>query len=184
MSKQLQAWWPTWFPYPSSWVRAWGLAIPTFAGVVIFNLEVWRFFILFLRGTVSQAEENMFFVWMSLGWLGVALLTYLVFVGLYSLGLRLLWARPPQWLHFRNRKTVLYGFVVTTLATLASAVTFASFLKAIPVGDLVVETIRRRDRVEAEQIIERLFGVWFVTAAYAYQAELLLHQRLNRKRSP
>ncbi len=183
MSK-LRALWPAWFPYPSSWFRAWGLAIPTFAGVAVFSLEVWRFFILFLIGTAEQAEGMSFFLWMAVGALVASLALYLVFVGLYSLLLRLLWAKPPQWSHFRNWKMVLYGFIVTTLAILASAITFASFLKAIPVGDSVVATIQRRNGLDEEQVIERLFGVWFVVAAYCYQAELLVRQRFNKKRSP
>lgn len=38
-----------WFPYPRAWLKALGLAVPTWTGATaIFSLEVWHFVFLFI----------------------------------------------------------------------------------------------------------------------------------------
>lgn len=88
--------WSAWFPYPSSWLRALSLAVPTYAGVVVLSLEVWRSLCWFILATATKSSEPHFFLLLSGGWLVASLIVYLVMVVLYSFLLRLVWKKAPD----------------------------------------------------------------------------------------
>jgi hypothetical protein len=174
--------WPFWFPYPSSWLRALSLAVPTYAGVTILSLEVWRSLCWLILAAATKSSEPYFFMLLTGAWLVASLIVYLVMVVLYSFLLRLVWKNAPGktgWgLHPKNWWNIFYGFVVTTLATLVS---FLPFLSSIDFPrDLVLVTIQKYAR-DDWQVITTLFSFWFVPAVYLYQAEYLTRQRLIPK---
>jgi ABC-type antimicrobial peptide transport system permease subunit len=46
-----------WFPYPSSWLKALGLAVPVWIGAVaVFSLMSWQFIFLFILAVVNRSN--------------------------------------------------------------------------------------------------------------------------------
>lgn len=169
--------WPVWFPYPSSWLKALGLAIPTWVGAVaFFSLEVWHSIFLFILSAVTRSSSPSFFLVFAVGFLVASLIWYLLLILLYSLLLRLLWQEVPQFLRWLKPpirwRDILFGWAVSTLAVLVGAAPF--LLLAFYSSDFIVETMRKRSGIATEAAIGKMFGGWYVTATYFYQMKSLL----------
>lgn len=176
-------WWPAWFPYPSSWLKALGLAFPTWAGAVAFlSLEVWHFVFLFTRSTAIGSSSPPYFLRVAAMFLVASLIWYSLLVFLYSLLLRFLWREVPKslkWLSSpKGWKSILCGWAITTLAVLVGAVPFLVF--GFQSSDFILETMHKRLGIEAEQALEKMFVGWYVTAAYLYQALSVFKQQKQR----
>jgi hypothetical protein len=105
-------------------------------------------------------------------------------VFLYSLLLRFLWREVPKSLKWllppKGWKSILCGWAITTLAVLVGAVPFLMF--GFNSSDLILESMRKRLGIEAEQALEKMFAGWYVTAAYLYQViNLFKEQKLKVK---
>lgn len=49
-----------WFPYPSSWLKALGLAVPFWMGAVgVFSLMSWQFIFLFILAVVNRSPSSL-----------------------------------------------------------------------------------------------------------------------------
>lgn len=135
-----------WFPYPSSWLKALGLAVPTWIGAVaIFSLEVWHFIFLLILAVVNHSPIPSIIFVLAAGMLIVSLIWYLLLILLYSLLLRLFWSELPQFLHWMKppsrMRDVFFGWAVSTLAVLVGA---APFLMAYFYSSkLIVETMQQ-----------------------------------------
>jgi len=176
---------PVLFPYPSSWLKALGLAFPTWAGATaMFSLEVWHFVFLFTRSTAIGGSAPLYFLRVAVMFLVVSLIWYSLLVFLYSLLLRFLWREVPKSLKWllppKGWKSILCGWAITTLAVLVGAVPFLMF--GFNSSDLILESMRKRLGIEAEKALEKMFAGWYVTAAYLYQViNLFKEQKLKVK---
>lgn len=171
---------PIWFPYPTSWLKALGLAFPTWAGATaMFSLEVWHFVFLFTRSTAIGASSPPYFLRVAAMFLVVSLIWYSLLIFLYSVLLRLLWKEVPKSLKWllppKGWKSILCGWAITTLAVLVGAAPFLMF--GFHSSDLILETMRKRLGIDAEQALEKMFAGWYVTAAYLYQAMNVFKQQ-------
>jgi hypothetical protein len=65
-----------WFPYPSSWLKALGLTVPTWIGAVAaFNLLSWQFIFLYSHSRSREVQPSL----AKSSVLGISL--YLIYVG-------------------------------------------------------------------------------------------------------
>lgn len=174
-----------WFPSPGSWIKAIGLAIPTwFGAVAVFSLEVWHGVFLFFLAVVAHAPSAalIFFLVYAAGFLAVSLIWYLLLILIYSLFLRFLWSELPRflrWIKPPNKwRDVLFGWSASTLAVAIGAAPF--LLLAFYSSDLIVETMRKRMDVSHEEVVSKMFGGWFVAAAYLYHVRGLIGARNSR----
>jgi hypothetical protein len=163
---------PSCIAFLNSLWRAFWLAVPTFSGVIIGSLEFWRFVIVYLLVLVGQVPDPHPIMLGAFIFLGFSLVVYLGFVGIYVLLLRLLWKEPPKWLKFRNLGSIFLGFGITTVSALPAALTFPPFLMAIGKKYPVVETFRLTG-LGFEQILEKMFLIWFLCAGSLYYTEYL-----------
>jgi hypothetical protein len=175
-----------WFPYPSAWLKALGLAVPTWIGATtVFTLEIWHFIFLFVLAVVKRAPSDALtgFLLFATGALGVSLVWYLLLVSLYSLLVRSLWSELPQFLLWikppKQKRDILFGWAVSTLAVLVGAAPF--LLSAFYSSRLIIETIELRG-ITIEEAVGKMFVGWYVTAAFLYQIKSVFRfKRLRRK---
>lgn len=166
-----------WLPSPSAWLKALGLAVPTWVGAVaVFSLEVWHFiFLLILAVGKHSSSATSVFLAFAAGFLAVSLVWYLLLVLLYSLLLRSLWLELPQFLHWikppSRWRDIFFGWAVSTLAVLVGAAPF--LMVAFYSSKLILETMQQWGLTD-EDIIGKMFIGWYVTAAYLYQVRGLL----------
>ena len=177
---------PVWLPSPISWLKALGLAIPTWIGAsAFFSLEVWHHVFLFALATISTRSLNpgVFFLLFAAGFLVISLVWYLLLILLYSLFLRLVLSKIPQFLQWlkppSRRRDVLFGWAASTLAVLIGAAPFLLF--TFYSSDLIVETMRKRMGIETEEAISKMFSGWFVATVYFYHLRSL--SKLKTKNS-
>jgi hypothetical protein len=116
-----------WFPYPSSWLKALGLAVPVWIGAVaVFSLMSWQFIFLFILAVVNRYPIPNIFLVFAAGILIASLIWYLVLTLLYSLCLHLLWREVPKSLAWvkppKSWKLILFSWAVSTLAASVPAI--------------------------------------------------------------
>lgn len=179
-----------WFPAPHSWLKALVLAIPTWLGVAVFNLEIWRLVLFALHvyiRTYSWEDEPQHFLLALAGvLLAFLLIAYLLLVLLYRIFLRCLWAEVPQFLHwlnepFKRKRDILFSWLISMLALLIAAAPL--ILVALDSRDTLMETIQRLTGLTTQEILAEVFIRWYVAAAYLLQLQMVLKSRLFR-RSP
>lgn len=145
----------------------------------MFSLEVWHFVFLFTRSTAIGSSSPPYFLRVAAMFLVVSLIWYSLLIFLYSLLLRLLWKEVPKSLKWllppKGWKSILCGWAITTLAVLVGAAPFLMF--GFHSSDLILETMRKRLGIEAEQALEKMFSGWYVAAAYLYQAMNVFKQQ-------
>ncbi len=157
--------WPSWFPYPISWLRS--LCILLWAGVVLRIAEFWGI----VLGTIVSRimEDPRPLLW----FLGMALLAAVL---VFSWGHHLLWGkrvkRWPSW--FPTPISLWEGLYAPIVLTLASVVAFVCVMP--------FHSLEYYDAAPTETELKWFAGIWFVTAAYLYQVEYLLRRRLAFKK--
>lgn len=173
-----------WFAYPSSWLKALGLAAPNWIGVVgVFSLLFWQFIFLFILAVVDRSPSPAIFLVFAAGVLVASLIWYVLLILLYSLFLRLLWKQVPQCLSWikppRIWQAIFFGWAVSTLAALVPALLFLPFTSySFYSSNRVTEILEKLNHVRiTEEAIAKMFGIWYIVAAYLYQARSLLRSR-------
>ncbi len=176
-----------WLPYPSSWLKALGLAVPVWIGAVAaLNVFSWQFIWLFILAVIEHAPVPTIFLIFAVGGLIVSLLWYLLLILLYSLLLRLLWSKVPQFLNWvkppKSWQAIFFGWAALTLATLIPALFILPFTSySFYSSSNLTEILEKLKYVEFnEEAIGKMFIGWYVTTAYLYQARSLLKNRPRR----
>lgn len=178
-----------WFPYPSAWLKALGLAVPSGIGAVIaLSLLSWQFVFLFVLAVVDRLPIPNIFLVFAAGTFIASLVWYLLLVLLYSLFLRLLWQQIPKafsWIKPpKNWGAVFFGWMILTLAAMVPALVLLPFTSyCFYSSDRFSEILRKLQYVEfTEEVTAKIFGIWYVLAAYLYHfKDLFEPRRLGRK---
>lgn len=163
-SRSQKSLWPLWFPYPSSWLRSFALAL--WMAIVLWIAGFWgALFGIALANILKRPETLLWF-------LGLALL---VAVLVFSYIHYFLWGKPskrwPHWLP--SPKSLWEGLLASIVMSLA-----------IMVGVLCVMPFHNFEYYSqaAIETESKWFGtIWLVTAAYLYQIEYLLQRRFASK---
>lgn len=178
-----------WFPYPSSWVKALGLAVPFWMGAVgVFSLMSWQFIFLFILAVVNRSPIPNIFLIFAAGISIASLIWYLVLTVLYSLLLHLLWREVPKSLNWikppKSWKSILFGWAVSTLAALVPALLLLPHSSySFYSSHRFSEILEKLEYVEfTEEAIGKMFVGWYAMAAYLYQARSLLKTKSSRTR--
>ena len=158
------SWWSPWFPYPSSWLRSFVLAL--WMAVVLRVAGFWGTLIGVALSSIMNHPEAL------LWFLGLALLAS-IFV--FSFVHHVLWSKPsarlPRW--FPSPKSLwagLYASIVMVLAIVVGSICVLPFHNFETYSQAAIETEGA------------WFGViWFITATYLYQAEYLIRRRFANK---
>lgn len=124
---------------------------------------------------------------LALGLLAVSLIWYLLLILLYSLFLRFLWSEVPQFLRSikppKRKRNLLFSWGISTIAILIGSVPFS-----LPLFHLYPNYPTAYNKVllkaMSRQVLERIFGSWYVTAAYLYHFTSLLRPKSKSKNSP
>lgn len=159
---QTKSWWPVWIPYPSPWLRVLSL-FPLLPGAALTAL--WPFIFLAWHEDNSPSAIALLYI------LCVIVLSIL----LYTEGHHWLQSRknrqPPRW--FPHRSSWWAGFYAVLVLNVALVVA-------------LLLAISPNSPYDTQAQIERAntlsFLVWFVTAAYCFQAELLIRRRFFSKK--
>lgn len=176
-----------WFPSPSSWLKALGLAVPVWSGAVVaFSLISWQFIFLFILAVVNRSPAPNIFLVLAAGASIASLIWYLILTLLYSLFLHLLWTEVPKFLGWvkppKSWKPILFNWAVLTLAASVSALLLLPYTSySFYSSTRFSEILEKLKYVEFnEEAIEKMFIGWYVTAAYLYQVKSLLKTRPRR----
>jgi len=173
-----------WFPSPDSWLRALVLAIPTWFGVAVLNLEVLRLIVFSLQVYVRtyswEDEPQHFFLALAGVLLALLLIAYLLLVLLYRIFLRCLWAEVPQFLYwlkepFNRKRDIFLSWLISMLALLIAAAPL--LLAAFDSRYTFMETIQRLTGLTTQEILAEIFIRWYVAAAYLLQLKRVLKLR-------
>lgn len=177
-----------WFPYPSAWLKALGLAVPTGIGaVVVFSLLFWQFVFLFILAVIERLPIPNIFLVFAVGVLIASLVWYLLLILLYSLLLRSLWSELPQFLMWikppKKKRDILFGWAITSLAALVPALVLLPFTSyCFYSSDRLSEILRKLQYVEfTEEVKVKILGIWYVLAAYLYHLKDLFRSRRLRR---
>lgn len=177
-----------WLPYPSSWLKALGLAVPVWTGAVaVLSLISWQFIFLFILAVIAHSPVPNIFLVIAAGVLIASLIWYLVLTLLYSLFLRLLWREVPKSLGWlkppKSWGSIFFGWVVSTLAASIPALLLLPYSSySFYSSDRFSEILEKLKYVEfTDEAIGKMFVGWYVTAAYLYQARSLLRSRRKIK---
>lgn len=176
-----------WVPSPSCWLKAIGLAIPTWIGcTAIFSLEVWHGVFLIILAAFKSAPLSAirFFSLFAIGFLFISLVWYLLIVILYSLALRLLWKELPQFLHWlkppKKKRDILFGWAASNLAVLVGATPF--LLITFYSRRLIVESLNLRGLTD-DVIVGKMFSGWYVAAVYLYYLRSYINFRHKNRQA-
>lgn len=161
-----------WIPSPSCWLKALGLAIPTWVGCsAFFSLEVWHGAFMLILAALLKAPLAAIggFSLFTVGFLFVSLVWYLLIVILYSSVLRLLWKDVPQLLHWlkppHKKRDVIFGWIASTIAVLVGAAPF--LLMTFYSSRLITESLSLMGLTN-DLIVGKMFSGWYVSAIYLY----------------
>lgn len=177
-----------WLPSPGAWLKALGLAIPVWIwGIVAVLVTMsWQFIFLFVLAVVHRSPIPNIFLVFAAGLLIADLIFYLLSVLLYSLLLRLMWSEVPrfwQWIKPpKKKRDVLFGWLVSKLSALVPALILLPFTSYCYYSSVrFSEILEKFKYVEVgEEVVGKMFIIWYVTAAYLYQARSLLKTRPRR----
>lgn len=176
-----------WLPYPSSWLKALGLAVPIWIGAVgVFNLMSWQFIFLYILAVVNRSPIPDIFLIFAAVTLIASLIWYLVLTLLYSLFLRLLWREVPKslgWLKPPKSWGSIFGWVVSTLAASIPALLLLPYSSySFYSSHRFSEILEKLKYVEfTDEAIEKMFVGWYVTAAYLYHIRSLFRSKRKIK---
>lgn len=177
-----------WLPYPSSWLKALGLAVPIWIGTVgVFNLMSWQFIFLYILVVVNRSPIPDIFLIFAAVTLIASLIWYLVLTLLYSLFLRLLWREVPKslgWLKLpKSWSSIFFGWIVSTLAASIPALLLLPYSAySFYSSDRFSEILEKLKYIEfTDEAIGKMFVGWYVTAAYLYQVKSLLRSKRKIK---
>lgn len=161
--------WPTWIPYPSSWIRAIVLVFFFIALVILVRIAgFWGIVITAITDDISHFVR----------YVGLAFVTAIL---IYAYSHHFLVGKSPQnypqWLPSpRSLWEGAYALVVILLATLITTFIVTPFHEES--HTLIYNGSTYFTNVEAEEKFISLLGtVWFVAALYLYQLELLWHKK-------
>ncbi len=165
-------WFPTWLPYPKSWMMAIKLAIPAYIGAtVLFAFEFWRYLIVGGIGLLSITNNSslIFFFAVSVIALLLALIWFLILTRVYALLLKFLWSNPPQWLILpKFRALVIRDFGILVLSILPIVVIFAIYILFFTSFKQTFTDLRT-PRLNYDLFLLRFWWLWLISAAYLYQ---------------
>lgn len=166
--------WPSWFPYPRSWLRALGVAV--WAGIV---LKIGGFWGTFLAVVLFRILRNPIVI-------GLVPLTIVL---IFSYTHHLFWGKTlkrwPSW--FPGPHSLwegLYALVVTLLAAIPALICVLPFCYS----DLqkcetqYFEYFEQYCYPTKTQLIWFGSTIWFIAAAYLYQVEWLIRRHLAFKK--
>lgn len=157
-----ESWWLPWFPYPSSWLKSFALAL--WMAIVLRVAGFWGALIGMALSDVMKRPEAL------LWFLGLVLLASIL---VFSFIHHFLWGKPsaslPRW--FPSSKSLwagLYASIVMVLAIIVGVLCVLPFHNFETYSQTVLETEAGWFSV-----------IWFVTATYLYQAEYLIRRRFT-----
>lgn len=172
-----------WIPSPSCWLKAIGLAIPTWvAGSAIFSLEVWHGVFLVVLAAFKSAPLSVIkgLSLFTVGFLLVSLAWYLLIVILYSLALRFLWKELPQFLCWlkppQKKRDIIFGWLASTIAVLVGAAPF--LLMTFYSSRLIIESLNLRG-ITNDLIVGKMFSGWYLSAIYLYHFRSYINFNFN-----
>lgn len=146
------------------------LAIPAYFGAtVIFAFEFWRYSLVGSFLAITGNEGSIFFFAVSAVALLLALIWFLILVGIYTLLLKLLWSKPPRWLSPPGfRALIIRDFGVLLLSILPVIAIFAIYILFITSLKQAFADLRT-PRLTYDLFLLRFSWLWFISAAYLYQ---------------
>jgi len=171
--------WPVWLPYPSSWLQA--LLILLLASLGTYCMRATGLFGLRLSEMIERPEPFLFFGILALlspiVW--ITLCHHLVHLAIarYLPSLRSGEMDDPvkTWPDLMSWWDGLYGWMVAALSTMVSLGVFVLFLPSME-----VDFVGDRPYLESPDAIASVAGsVWLICAAYLYQLETLVQQRIR-----
>lgn len=187
----------TWLPSYRSWLKAFGLAIPTWFGCVAFiSLDFWISLLLLpvvIYDPVVPSVTLLILPLIVVSFLAASLIWYLLLVYIYRLFLRLLSSEVPQVLHWlkppKKKHDILWGWVTIVFAVLIGVVPLALplfdyyygaiyvsyFNNSTFITDLIVEA-------KSQMKLDRMIVGWYIAAAYLDHARSLFNARRNTQR--
>jgi hypothetical protein len=173
--------WPVWFPYPSSWLRTFALVL--WMAVI---LRIAGFWSLALGGVLAAITDHLELL---LSFLGLGLLVSVLafsyphhFLFGKSLPRYPRWLPSPRslWEGFYAPIVMLLAFVVVLLLLVPFLIPNCHYKTAEQI-DYCLE-LTGKELVNYEYRMAQIGAViWFISAAYLYQAEYLTRQRLIPK---
>lgn len=158
-------------PSLNALLKAAKLSLPAYGcGTVIFSSATWQFLLIGGIAGVSGGgiESFGFCLMISVGTLAVSIAWFLLWTGLYSVVLKLLWAKPPRWLALPTQSTLANrDFPILTLSTLPVAVLF---LLHIALNASLRHTLQSPPplRLGYDAFLLKFFWLWFVSATSLY----------------
>ena len=158
------SWWSPWFPYPSSWLKSFALAL--WMAIVLRVVGFWGALIGMTVSSIMNSLQAL--VW----FLGLALLASML---AFSFIHHFLWGKPsarlPKWLPKpKSLWAGLYASIVMVIAIIVGVLCVLPFHNFETYSQTALET-------EAGW-----FGViWFITSTYLYQAEYIIRRRFTSK---
>ena len=163
-------------PSFKSWLKALRLAIPAYAAALVIPLFIyWQFLFISIVLLIEREEVALFFLGVAAITLMLSTLWYLLLIASYSLFLRILWSRPPQWLQLPQSWTTKFLHLgVAAVATLPIAIAYA-------LNTLVIESVEQLTLTDLKALcppnfILKLTWIWIIAAAYLYQWKTLANR--------
>ncbi len=169
MSKKSRSWWPAWFPYPSSWARA--FLIMMLIAFLMVSLRFTGFW-----GLAMSAISGNVVPFILLGLAGF-LAPFLLVAYTHNLIWRKAPARWPQWLPSpASLKEGLTALIVMVVSIAAGLVTLIPFMQcAIFADEVVCPPLPEAQTTFATVVL-------FVSAAYLYQYDYLVRRRRSNRK--
>lgn len=163
-SQSKKSLWPVFFPYPSSWLKSFALAL--WMNVVLMIAGFWGVIFGIALSSILNRPE------LLLCFLGLALLAaFLMFSYLHHF----LWGNSPKkWPHWLpSPKSLKSGFFASIVVSLAIVV---GIICVLPFHNFEIHS---QTAIEYEA---KWFGaIWLITAAYLYQVKYVMRRRFASK---
>ncbi|OIP78249.1 MAG: hypothetical protein AUK48_02125 [Oscillatoriales cyanobacterium CG2_30_44_21] len=152
--------------WSSAW-KAFVLSIPTFGGVIVGLLEVYRFLIIYILAKFLQITEGEIFLFGVFLYLIFSLVIHIVYVCIGASLVRLIKSNPPHWLVPSKWSTVFSSFLVTTFATSIPAIIFIPLFIDYrrPISEILIYTGSR-----SSEFLGITYTLWFFSALWIYHA--------------
>ena len=169
MSKKSRSWWPAWFPYPSSWVRAFlVMMLIALLGVSLRFTGFW--------GLVISSTSGNVIPFLFLGLIGFSAPFLLV-----AYTHNFIWKKAPvRWPHWlpspASLKEGLTAMIVMVVSIAADLITLVPFMACALRGDQFVCS----PLTDAQTTLATT--VLFVSAAYLYQYDYLVRRRRSHRK--
>lgn len=146
------------------------LAIPAYLfATVILAFEFWRYFIGGCLSPILGYDGLVVFFAFSAVLLLLGLIWFLILAGIYTLLLKFLWSKPPQWLSTpRFRVLIIRDFRILVLSALPITVIFVIYV-LFATGSKRIFADIRASRLTYDMFVFKFSWLWLISAAYLYQ---------------